>query len=52
MKTYKELRRAEQSVTEVQGRQPPPPLAAAITIALAALATLMLIASSCSVARL
>ena len=56
MKTYKGLRgggiETQQALSRVQGRSLPPPLAAAATIALAVLASLMLVAASCSVAKL
>ena len=51
MKTYKGLR-AEESLFPVRGRALPSRLAAAATIALAVLVTFMLIATSCSVAKL
>ncbi|HET9446264.1 MAG TPA: hypothetical protein VFO35_08405 [Steroidobacteraceae bacterium] len=44
--------RAEESLFPVSGRTQPSRLAAAITIAMALLVTIMLIATSCSVARL
>jgi hypothetical protein len=44
--------KAAESLARVPGKPLPPRLAAAITIALATLATFMLLATSCSVARL
>ena len=44
--------KAEESLFPVRGRAQPSRLAAAATIALAVLVTFMLIATSCSVARL
>ena len=44
--------KAEESMFPVRGRVQPSRLAAATTIAMAVLVTLMLLATSCSVARL